>query len=59
MKIPVPGGEVEVLKAPFNIEGVEDTPKAVPAVGQHNDEVLREAGYSKDEIKALKEEGII
>jgi formyl-CoA transferase len=59
MKIPVPGGDVEVLKAPFNIEGVEDTSKPVPSVGQHNDEVLKQAGYSKDEIAALKEEGVV
>jgi crotonobetainyl-CoA:carnitine CoA-transferase CaiB-like acyl-CoA transferase len=59
MKIPVAGGDVEVLKAPFNIEGVEDTSKPVPSVGQHNDQVLKQAGYTKDEIAALKEEGVI
>jgi crotonobetainyl-CoA:carnitine CoA-transferase CaiB-like acyl-CoA transferase len=59
MKIDVPGGDVEVLKAPFNIEGVEDISKPVPSVGQHNDEVLKEAGYSKAEIAALREEGVV
>ena len=59
MTIAVPGGSVEVLKAPFNIEGVEDTPKPVPSVGQHNDEVLKELGLSKAEVAALKEEGVI
>ncbi len=59
MKIEVPGGQVEVLKAPFNIEGVEDTPKAVPSVGEHNDEVLTEFGLSAAEIAALKEEGVV
>ena len=59
MAIQVPGGDVEVLKAPFNIEGVEDTSKPVPAVGQHDDEVLKEAGYSKEEIKVLKDEGVV
>jgi len=59
MEIQVPGGAVEVLKAPFNIEGVEDTSKPVPAVGQHDDEVLKEAGYSKEEIKVLKDEGVV
>jgi itaconate CoA-transferase len=59
MEIQVPGGPVEVLKAPFNIEGVEDTPKPVPAVGQHNDEVLSGLGLSASEIAALKDEGVV
>jgi len=59
MEIQVPGGPVEVLKAPFNIEGVEDTPKPVPAVGQHNYEVLSGLGLSAAEIAALKDEGVV
>jgi itaconate CoA-transferase len=59
MDIDVPGGKVEVLKAPFNIEGVEDSPKPVPSVGQHNDEVLRDLGYDAPQIAALKDEGVI
>ena len=30
-----------------------------PAVGQHNDEVLREAGFSDSEIEALKKSGAL
>lgn len=59
MNIEVPGGTVDVLKAPFNIEGVEDTSKPVPAVGQHNDAVLKSLGMSEAEIAALKEEGVV
>lgn len=59
MKIEVPGGKVEVLKAPFNIEGVEDTSKPVPSVGQHNDEVLGRLGLSEGEIAALREQGVV
>jgi formyl-CoA transferase len=59
MSIEVPGGSVDVLKAPFNIEGVEDTSKPVPSVGQHSEEVLKEIGCSDAEIVALKDEGII
>ena len=59
MEIAVPGGSVEVLKAPFNIEGVEDSARPVPAVGQHNDEVLRDLGYGDAEIAALKGEGVV
>jgi crotonobetainyl-CoA:carnitine CoA-transferase CaiB-like acyl-CoA transferase len=35
------------------------TPGPPPAVGQHNDEVLREAGFSADEIDALKKSGAL
>jgi formyl-CoA transferase len=30
-----------------------------PAVGQHNDEVLREAGFDDSEIDALKKSGAL
>jgi itaconate CoA-transferase len=59
MSIEVPGGSVDVLKAPFNIEGVEDTPKPVPSVGQHNDDVFRALGLSEAELGALKDEGVV
>ncbi len=59
MTIEVPGGAVEVLKAPFNIEGAEDSPKAVPAVGQHTKEILKQAGCTAEEIKALQDAGVV
>jgi len=34
-------------------------PRPAPAVGEHSEEVLREAGYSEIEIRALREEGVI
>jgi crotonobetainyl-CoA:carnitine CoA-transferase CaiB-like acyl-CoA transferase len=30
-----------------------------PAIGQHNEEILREAGYATDEIEALKKSGAL
>ena len=30
-----------------------------PEVGQHNDEVLRETGFSEEEIAALKKAGAL
>ena len=34
-------------------------PGPPPMVGQHNEEVLREAGYAADEIEALKKSGAL
>jgi crotonobetainyl-CoA:carnitine CoA-transferase CaiB-like acyl-CoA transferase len=34
-------------------------PRPAPTVGQHSTEILREAGYSAAEIRALQEAGII
>jgi itaconate CoA-transferase len=59
MTVDVPGGSVEVLHAPFNIEGAEDKPLPVPAVGQHSDEVFDSLGLSSEEIASLREEGVI
>lgn len=33
--------------------------RAAPALGQHNDEVLAEIGYSQDEVGALRAKGVI
>jgi crotonobetainyl-CoA:carnitine CoA-transferase CaiB-like acyl-CoA transferase len=32
--------------------------RAAPGLGQHTDEVLREAGISRDEIGALRAKGV-
>jgi crotonobetainyl-CoA:carnitine CoA-transferase CaiB-like acyl-CoA transferase len=56
----LPGGaSVDVLRAPFNIEGVEEAEAAVPAVGQHTDEVLADLGYDASAIEALRASGAV
>jgi crotonobetainyl-CoA:carnitine CoA-transferase CaiB-like acyl-CoA transferase len=56
----LPGGaSVEVLRAPFNIEGVEEAASEVPAVGQHTDEVLGELGYDAGAIERLRAAGAV
>ena len=56
--IEVPGGEhVGVLRAPFNIQGLDEPASAIPAVGEHTDAVLAELGYGDEEIAALHEDG--
>jgi itaconate CoA-transferase len=59
VSIEVNGRPLDVLKAPFNIEGVESFPGTVPHVGQHTDQVLAELGYSPDEIDSFRSEAVI
>jgi itaconate CoA-transferase len=53
-----PVGIVPAFLPPFNIEGVEPVMGAVPGLGQHTDEVLREVGFGPDEIQRLRAEGV-
>jgi crotonobetainyl-CoA:carnitine CoA-transferase CaiB-like acyl-CoA transferase len=53
-------GQVENLASPINMS---ETPAAyrrpAPELGQHTEEVLLEFGYSREDIRRLREEGII
>jgi itaconate CoA-transferase len=53
------GGRVGVLRAPFNILGVDEPESAIPAVGQHTDEILRELGYAAADIEKLRASGAV
>lgn len=55
-----PHGVVKMLRSPINTHSMEVgnyTPP--PALGQHTEEVLRELGYTDDDIKTLAEKGAI
>jgi formyl-CoA transferase len=48
------------VNSPIWIAGQEKVkPRHAPTVGEHSDEVLREAGYSDSDIRALRAEGVI
>jgi crotonobetainyl-CoA:carnitine CoA-transferase CaiB-like acyl-CoA transferase len=54
------GGHVRVVGVPMRFS---ETPGSVrsgpPAVGEHTDEVLAEAGYSDEEIASLRRDGVV
>lgn len=63
LTVPGPKGldrPVTVMNAPFlcNEDG-PGTDRPAPNVGEHNDQVLAEAGYSADEIAAFRRSGAI
>ena len=48
------------VNSPIWIQGQRKvTPRRAPAVGEHSEEILREAGYTAPEIRALRAEGVI
>jgi crotonobetainyl-CoA:carnitine CoA-transferase CaiB-like acyl-CoA transferase len=45
---------------PFHIDGIEKIPaRRAPSVGEHNEAVLREAGYTGDDVARLRGLGVI
>jgi itaconate CoA-transferase len=53
------GGHAGVLRAPFNIVGVDEPPSAIPAVGEHTDAILNELGYDAEAIRRLHESEVV
>ncbi|MEO8298199.1 MAG: CaiB/BaiF CoA-transferase family protein [Burkholderiales bacterium] len=48
------------VDSPFQLSGEQKVrPRPAPAVGQHSDEVLREAGFGSDEIERLRRAGVV
>jgi crotonobetainyl-CoA:carnitine CoA-transferase CaiB-like acyl-CoA transferase len=58
--VPFADGSTLTVDSPLWIAGQEKVaPRPAPAVGQHSDAVLRQAGWSETEIRALRATGII
>jgi crotonobetainyl-CoA:carnitine CoA-transferase CaiB-like acyl-CoA transferase len=52
------GGAFRVPAAPARFHGADNPPRGpAPTLGQHTDEVLLSAGYSADEVAALRAAG--
>lgn len=54
-----PRGEIAALLPPATIEGVEPRLDPVPAVGEHDESILRELGRDDAAIAALRRDGVI
>jgi crotonobetainyl-CoA:carnitine CoA-transferase CaiB-like acyl-CoA transferase len=58
--VPFDNDTVLTIASPISVSGQDKTrPRRPPAVGQHSDEILREAGYDDESIKQLRQTGAI
>ena len=58
--VPFVDADFMTINSPIEIRGQQKIPpRRAPRVGEHSDEVLREAGYAETEIAALRESGIV
>jgi crotonobetainyl-CoA:carnitine CoA-transferase CaiB-like acyl-CoA transferase len=58
--VPFEDGQNLTVMTPFHIDGVEKVAaRRAPSVGQDNESVLREAGYSADDVERLRGLGVV
>jgi len=58
-KVATPAGDIDMVKPPFNLSGMEPKMDAIPALGQHTRTLLGELGYADEEIEKLARAGEI
>ena len=58
--VPFADGKGLTVSSPFHVDNeAKVAPTRAPAVGQHSEAVLRDAGYSPDEVARLKGLGVL
>jgi formyl-CoA transferase len=58
--VPFADGQGLTVSSPFHVEGEEKSPpQRAPGIGQHTDEILREAGYSPSDLERLRAMAVI
>jgi crotonobetainyl-CoA:carnitine CoA-transferase CaiB-like acyl-CoA transferase len=58
--VPFADGEMLTISSPLWVDGsAKAAPRAPPALGEHSDAVLREAGYDESEIAQLRALGAV
>jgi crotonobetainyl-CoA:carnitine CoA-transferase CaiB-like acyl-CoA transferase len=58
--VPFEGGSMLTVNSPIWVDGSQKTaPRRPPHVGEHSDEVLREAGYDEAAIRQLRNSGAV
>lgn len=57
--IDTPNGSVRAMLPPFTVTDYEAPMGAVPAAGQHTDEILRSLGFTDDRIAAMRTENAV
>jgi crotonobetainyl-CoA:carnitine CoA-transferase CaiB-like acyl-CoA transferase len=60
LSVPSPlGGTDRQPGMPIKIGGVSEAPRRAPLLGEHDDEVLAGLGYTKEQVAALRDSGVI
>lgn len=54
-----PAGPLQSLLPPILLDGADPRTEAIPALGQDTDAILAELGYTPEQIKHLRQEGVV
>ena len=58
--VPFAGSETRTINSPISLRGVDKVqPRMPPSVGQHTDDVLKEAGFSVADIAQMRTAGAV
>ncbi|MEO9199584.1 MAG: CoA transferase, partial [Antricoccus sp.] len=58
--VPIAGSDFMTVDSPLSVAGTEKRqPTMAPTIGQHSDEILREAGYDDKTIETLRAAGVV